>query len=354
MHQVRYFIYMGVKTVQYRNFSFVNIENPSETEIKYLRRYYPFHPLNLEDYVTKTQRPKIEEYRHYVLVVLDFPYFKSIEPENGGLANILMNPPKTLQRLIAPKKEEPEMPEKTVTTNIIERLYLSEASFFIGNDYLVVLHEGNLPPINHLFERCQRTLAMRKKYMETGIPFLFYSLVDSLVDYSLKILDKTNSDIENVDRKILTLPNEEVVAKISLIRRNVVLFHTMIKPTIPLFQSLGEGKVERLNKELTQFWANLLNHANRIVDGLDDARELVEGISTSTESVLSLRTNQVIKVLTVFSAVLLTLSFITGIYGMNIVGLPLAQDPFVLSFIILAMLAIILFMLLFFRLRRWL
>mgnify|MGYP001594049694 CR=1 FL=1 len=189
--------------------------------------------------------------------------------------------------------------------------------------------------------------------METGIPFLFYSLADQLVDYCLTILDKTGKDIENVDNQILTLPNEEVVAKISLIRRNVVLFHTMIKPTIPLFQNLEEGKVQRLNKELTQFWGSLLNHLNRIVDGLDDARELVEGISVSTESVLSLRTNQVIKILTIFSAILFSWTFITGIYGMNIVGLPFAQEPFVFSAILLVMAAIGIVMIIFFKARRW-
>lgn len=340
---------MGVKTVQYHNVSFVNIENPGETELKYVRRYYPFHPLNLDDYITKTQRPKIEEYRHYILVVLDFPYFKSLEPSNGGITEMLMNPPKTLKSLITPGGEASSPNESTET---IKRLYLSEVSLFVGNDYLVVLHEGNLPPINQLFERCQKTLVQRKKYMGEDIPHLFYNLVDQLVDYCFPILDKVGGDIETVDRQILTLPSENVVSQISLIRRNVVLFHTMIKPTILLFQSLENGKIGRLNGNLSQFWGNVLGHAQRIVDGLDDARELIEGLSTSTESVLSLQINQTIKVLTLFSAIILPLTLISGIYGMN-VGLPFADDPTAFSLILIIMFATSIFLLLYFKVKGW-
>lgn len=339
---------MGIKTVQYQNLSFVNIENPGETEIKYLRRYYPFHPLNLDDYLTKTQRPKIEQYRHYILVVLDFPYFRREGQAAKKLMELLMMPRKTLQRLILPSEGQIlKGPES------IERMYLSEVAIFIGKEYLVVLHEGNLPTINQLFERCQKTLAGRKKYMGEGVPFLFYNLIDHLVDYSATVLDKTGSDVDLVDKRIINSPTEEIVSQISIIRRNIVLFHTMIKPIIPLFQSLENGKVDRLNGELTEFWTNLVNHLQGIIDRIDDARELIEGLSTSTESVLTLQTNKIIKILTMFSAIILPLTLLSGIYGMNI-PLPFADNPTAFGFITFLMLILITTMIVFFKLRRWL
>lgn len=339
---------MGIKTVQYQNLSFVNIENPAEMEIKYLRRYYPFHPLNLDDYITKTQRPKIEQYRHYILVVLDFPYFKTESPAGKKLMELLMTPPKTLQKLLHPNDNT--IPKEAA---IVERMYLSEVALFVGKEYLVVLHEANLPTINQLFERCQKTLAARKKYMGEGIPFLFYSLVDHLADYASTVLDKTGNDIDLVDRRIINSPTEEIVSQISIIRRSVVLFHTMMKPTIPLFQSLENGKVERLNGELTEFWGNLVNHLQSIVDRIDDARELIEGLSTSTESVLTLQTNKIIKILTMFSAIILPLTLLSGIYGMNIM-LPFAENPEAFSFVAFLMIIIGVLMILFFKVRRWL
>lgn len=356
MLRVRYLRYMGVKSVRYSNVSFVVIENPGETEIKYLRRYYPFNPLNLEDYLTKTQRPKIEEYRHYIHAVLDFPYFKGdLAENNNGIASLIAAPAKGLKTLLTQDTmSEETSPQTLPPRNNIEQIYLSEASFFIGVEYVVVLHEGNLPPINHLFERCQKTLAMRKKYMANGSGFLFYSLIDGLVDYCMPILDKITSDLEKVDREILSSRKEEVVAHISRTRRNLVLFHTMIKPTIPLFGNLREGKIERLNKELTQYWGNLFDHLQRIVDGLDDARELIEGLATSHESVLTFRTNEIVRFLTIITAVAFPFVVVNNLYSMNIVGLPYATAPW----IVWALFGVILLsgclIMLYFKSRNWL
>lgn len=348
---------MGVKSVQYNKLSFVVIENPGETEIKYLRRYYPFNPLNLEDYLTKTQRPKIEEYRHYVHAVLDFPYFKGSSEETNGITSLITAPVKGLKMLLTPTTiaDDTSTPATPLPPrNVIEQIYLAEVSFFIGNEYVVILHEGNLPSINHLFERCQKTLAMRKKYMSSGSGFLFYSLLDALVDYCMPIMDKIASDLEKVDREILSSRKEEVVAHISRTRRNLVLFHTMVKPTIPLFANLREGKIERLNNELTQYWGNLFDHLQRIVDSLDDARELIEGLATSHESVLTFRTNEIVRFLTVLTAIAFPFVIINNLYSMNVVGLPFATQPW----IVWALFGVIFLsgclMILLFKLRNWL
>lgn len=305
---------MEIKTLTYKNFRWLLITDPSETEIKFLKKSYPFHPLNLEDYLSKTQSPKIDRYRYYTLVVLDIPYFDQKE----------------------------------------EKIKVAEVDFFIGPDYLVYLNDSNLPLVEEIFARCQRSPKTLKNFLGRGPAFCFYRLADLLVDLFFPILDKLGVEIEVIDQNIWETPQKAVVAEISLLRRNTVVLQTIVKPTIPIFEKLEKGEFENLNKEMANLWGNILDHLQKIWERAEDERELIEGLSTSNESLLSYKTNEIIKILTIFSAVLLPLTLLASIYGMNIVGLPLASHPLSLVLIILFMLGISGGMFFYFKVKKWL
>jgi magnesium transporter len=136
-------------------------------------------------------------------------------------------------------------------------------------------------------------------------------------------------------------------------RRNIVVFETMIKPALPIFGDLEKGKYKELNGEMVQYWSNILDHLQKIWDRLEDNKELIEGISRSHESLVSSRTNEIIKVLTMFTAILLPLTLVASIYGMNV---PLPGQHNVESFPILMalMLGLAIGMTFFFKYRDWL
>jgi len=167
------------------------------------------------------------------------------------------------------------------------------------------------------------------------------------------VINKISGMIDHIDKELEREHSQNTLEDISVTRRNIVVFHTMIKPIIPLFEQLKLGKYERLNGNVQQYWADILNDLQKIWDRLEDSQELIEGISESNESLLSSKTNQIIRVLTIFSAIVLPLNLIASIYGMNIRGLPFAQDqnPFVL--ILLTMLIIGGVMLFVFKIKRW-
>lgn len=282
--------------------------------MEFLRENYPFHPLNLEDYLKKTQSPKIDPYRHYTLIVLDIPHFDLKE----------------------------------------ERVMVSEVDFFLGSNYVVCLHDGNLPVLEEVFGRCKKNTKTLKNFLGKGPTFCFYRLANLLIDSFFPVLDKLNAKIEIIDREIWEAPQRAMVAEISLQRRNTVMLQTMAKPTLPIFERLEKGEFENLNQEMTSYWGNLLDHLQKIWERLEDNRELIEGLAASNESILSYRTNEIVKVLTIFSAFMLPLTLLASIYGMNIVGLPLANHPLSLTFILLLMTGIISAMLLYFKIRDWL
>jgi magnesium transporter len=344
---------VNIQTVNFNGLSFVNAANPHELEIKDLKRNFGFSPLDLEDYVHRTQIPKIEAFKDYSLIVLDFPFFK----QNGSHVNSNgkeRTDRTTLSRLLnIPHATLSSIPIFQMSLPKQGRIITSHVNLFIGNGYVVVLHEGVLSPINEIFSLCQKTLHNRSKFMGQGTVFLAYKIIDALVDACFPVINELIIMIEKVDQELENKKTQIALEEISITRRNIVFFQTMIKSSMPLFKQLEERKHKTLNDNMVPYWSNILDHLMKMAHRLEDSQELIEGIARSNESLLVSRTNEVIKVLTIFSAIILPLNLVASIYGMNIQGLPYAQDPS--SFVILLSIMFIIggSMLLAFKLKRW-
>ncbi|MCL5432620.1 MAG: magnesium transporter CorA family protein [Patescibacteria group bacterium] len=318
---------MNIQTVTHGGISFVDVVNPGNTEMKYLRNNYDFDSLHLDDFTNKTQVSKVEVYKKYSLIVLDFPYFTKNgeqKTQNGiskTIAEKIINVPKAA---IAPLP----IPQFSGSEKK-RRIFTSQVAFFIGKNYLVVLHDGNLTQIDEVFSQCQKTLQNRNKYMSEGAVFLAYKIIDVLVDSCFPIINDISSKIDKIDRELEKFQSKKTIEDISLTKRNLVFFQTMIKPMRPMFTQLEEGKYSELNGFMQPYWGNVLDHLIKIWERLEDNRELIEGISMSNESILSYKNNEIVKFLTVITSVAFPFVIINNLYSMNIVGLPLAQDAMI-------------------------
>ena len=304
---------MELPELHYKNCRWINLPNPSPEEVSTLKENFPFHPLNLDVYLTKTQSPKFDIYRFYSLFVLDFPY---LPPES-------------------------------------DKISIGEVDFFIGDDYVVTLHDDKLPALGEIFRRCQSNEKTLQRFLGKGPIFLFYRLADILIDSSFPILDRLSSRTEHLDREILGQAGKDILSDISIHRRNIVYFQTLVKPTLPIFEKLEKGEIERLNGGMQNYWSNLYDHLQKIWERLEDLRELNEGLSATYESLLSYRTNEIIKILTIFSAIVLPLNLIASFYGMNIVGLPFSQHHLIAFGITTLMWGLAVLMIIYFKFRKW-
>lgn len=339
---------MNIQTVTFNGLSFVNVINPGQLEIKYLRNNFNFSQLHLDDYLEKTQVPKIEIFKNYSLIVLDFPYFYSSSNLNkNGQSKTLFG---KLQNLTS-ATPIPALPQFS-STEKKKRILIGQVDLFVGKDYLVVIHDGTLLPIDNIFMQCQKTLQNRNKYMGQGSVFLAYNIINALVDICFPIMNVLTSAIDKIDRDLEKDKYKETIEDISLTRRNLVFFQTIIKPIIPIFRQLEEGRYKELNGNMQPFWSNILDHLLKIWDRIEDSRELIEGISESHESYLASRTNEIIKILTIFSAVVLPLNLFASMYGMNI-QLPFGNFDYTFFMIAVLMLATSLAMLAVFRIKKW-
>lgn len=353
---------MNIQSVSFNNISFINIPFLGELEIKYLKKDLGFSPLHIEDYINRTQSSKIEITKDYALIVLDIPSFCQ-NHHNGHNNNNKTDQKKSkspIDSAISISKATlsympfPHFASHDKTHDKKRKVFSNQVDFFIGKDYLVVLNDGSPSPINNIFSLCQKTLHARNEFLGQGPVYLAYRIIDALVDTCFPIVNSLSNMIDKIDTELEERESDEkILEDISITRRNIVVFHTLIKPIISLFKHLKEGRYQSLNGIIQPLWGNVLDHLQIIWERVEDNRELIEGISESNESFLSSKTNKVIKILTVFSATVLPLNLIASIYGMNIQGLPFAQN--VSSFVILLIIMFIIAggMLIVFKLKRW-
>jgi len=304
---------LNLEAVTWGNLTWVNIEAPTERETEYLAQNYSFHPLDLDDCLSRIQRPKIDEYKDYLFLVFHFPVF-----------NI----------------------EARVTTS-------SQVSVFISGNYLITLHKGELKPLVKLFRECQIDEESRQENFNQGSGYLLYRIIDRLVDYCLPILNKIGDNIESVEDNIFSNEMPRAIKEISILRRDVISFRRIIWPMRAVIASL-EPKIRRFTKmDLNVYFGDMVDHVDKIWDGLDEYKEIIEGLNDTHDSLATNRTNEIIRMLTIIATILLPITVVASIFGMNIPLGVFEASGYSFLFVFLICLAIISGMLYFFRRQHW-
>ena len=200
----------------------------------------------------------------------------------------------------------------------MQRLNAGELDFFIGHNYLVTFPAVELLPVTRLFRRCEEDEELRDRLFAKGSGYLLYHVLDDLFDYCFPILDKIGYKLDSIEDDMFEGRAEDVVRDISNVKQEIISYRKIIKPERSTLRVL-ERQVERfLPEELELYFDDIVDQAERIWDLLDNYKEVIEGLESTNESVISHRQNDILRILTVFSVVLLPLTLITGIFGMNV------------------------------------
>ncbi len=303
---------LNIETIKWGKITWINIEKPTGSDMEYLAKNYLFNLFDLEDCLSRMERPKIDEYENYLFLVLHFPVFKM---------------------------------EARVTTS-------SQVSIFIGADFLVTVHTGALKPLAKLFNDCQQNERAREEHMARSSGYLLYRILDRLVDYCFPILNRVIANIEAAEDRLFSEPARDTVQEISVLRRDVMSYRRIIRHQPAILKSLEVREYPFLREDLDVYFGDIGDHIGTISETLEEYKEVVEGLNATSDSLFSHRTNEVMKMLTILGTILLPLLVISGIYGMN-VSLPFEDSSFAFPFIILFTLCISGSMLAYFRYRRW-
>ena len=305
---------MATQTIQHGRITWTNIERIIPDDIHQLRELYPhFHPLDLEDLQSRIERPKIDEYDDYLFVVMQFP---------------LWDPVQRISRA-------------------------AEVDMFVGSGYLVTVSDGTLKPLKNFFEQCQTNPATREEFMERGASKVFYAVIDRLVDYVLPILYKVDGNIRDLEEEMFAADSRQVMQDLSFIRRDIIALRRIIRPQITIVENLEKVDRPFIREDLDVYFGDILDHLIKAWEVVEDHLEVIKGLSDTASALVSYRLNEVMQILTVISVIMLPLTLISGIYGMN-VSLPLDNHPVAFFIVLLMMFSIALSMLLYFRHRGWL
>ena len=235
----------------------------------------------------------------------------------------------------------------------VQRLNAGEIDFFLGPDYLVTIPNVELLPVTRLFRRVSEDEQFRDQLFEKGSGRLLYEVLDDLFDYCFPILDKIAYKLDSIEDDIEDLRSEEIVTDISRAKQEIISYRKIIKPQRPALRLL-ERRIERfLPENLELYFDDLVDASERIWDLLDNYKEVVEALESTNESVISHRQNDVLRILTVFSVILLPLTLISGIFGMNVL-FPGEHTHAAFWAIVGLMVGVILSMVAFFRYKKWL
>jgi len=292
----------------------VNIERPGAPERDWLDEHFDFHALDFEDVLSSNQRPKIDVYDDYLFIVLHFPIF---DPAVG-------------------------------------RLGAGELDLFVGPGYLVTLPNQPLQPVEYLFERCRTKEELREQLFSRGSGYLLYRLVDDSFDYCFPMLRKIGNKLDALEDDIFEGRSEEVVRDISNAKQEIINFRKVIRPQRPVLHDLEKVKQRYLatDLDLEIYFDDIVDAHERIWDMLENYKEVVT-VAETNESVISHRVNDILRVLTSISVIVLPLTLIASIWGMN-VGVPGEGDDLDFFVIVGAMLAMFGAMVAYFRRRGWL
>ncbi|MEI6433774.1 MAG: magnesium transporter CorA family protein [Bacteroidota bacterium] len=299
-----------IETINFGKLTWSHIVLPTANDLATLKSKYNFHDLVLDDCLTEVNmRPKIDIYDNYYFIILHFPTFD----------------------------EDKRFVE------------VREIKFFLGSDYLISIGRTHWL-VYEMFRKEKNKKTDRLQVESSDV--LLYQILDHVMLDVRKLVDLVDQDVDQCGKALFGKNAEPTIEKISVTRKNIILLNTMFKPQMDLFNKLQNGTIRGFDGNMQDYWSNIMDYFQKLWDVVEDDGELIRGYSMTFDSLQVNRTNDVIKILTLISSILLPLTFIASLYGMNI-KLPMQDHPFSFAIVAGAMVSIAVLMFVYFKIKKW-
>ena len=292
--------------------TWINIDGLHDVEtVEKIGKQFSLHPLILEDIDNTGQRPKLEDFGNHIFVVLKMLYFD---------------------------KEKNELEEEQV-------------SLIFGSNFVISFQER----VGDIFEPLrERIRSIKGRVRKSGADYLAYALIDSIVDNYFVILEQLGERIEDAEQELATDPTVETLQTIRVFKKEMILLRKSIWPLREVANSLERGESPLINESTGIYLRDVYDHTIQIIDTVESYRDMLSGMLDVYLSSISNKMNEVMKVLTIFAAIFIPLTFVAGIYGMNFGFMPELEWHWGYFALLLVMAAIGASMLVYFRRKRWL
>ena len=268
----------------------IDLAGPDEAQMAVLAQRFGLHPLAVEDCLHLDQRPKLDEYGEYLFVVI----------------------------------HAFECPDEAVT-----RARALELHAFLGAGWLITVHQDRIGSLDTIWKRVAGDAALGRK----GMDFVYYLIADEVVDANFPILDLLSDELEELENRILQRAQPRDLQHIFELKRTLTAMRRVLSPERDVFALLAKRGDPRVAEKTSLYFRDVYDHLVRIYESIDTGRDLLGNALDAYLSMISNRTNEIMKRLTILSAVFLPLTFITGFFGQNFLHLPFGSDALMYAMI---------------------
>lgn len=292
--------------------TWVNVDHLTSKDADDLQKRFGLHTLDLQDCLSITQTPKIDLYDDYIFLIIHLPTYD------------------------------------TET----RRVRTAEINIFVGEEFLVTVHKKTLPALQAIFFNCKDNPDIRRDFFGRQPGFLLYRLLYMFSKDLYPLLDVIKDDLDEVEESMYE-GETNVIRELAIVQRAVLKSRRILNPVRSIIGTLVHLNRPFLGEESDVYFDDVHDHFERAWSILENDREIVDALQKTNEALISQRTNEIIKILTIISVSFLPLTLVSSVYGMNIIGLPFAEHAWAFPAIVGGTILFILMILLVFRKRDW-
>ena len=301
-----------MKQIQTPQLAWIDLTKPGADEIQTLKRKFKLHQLAVEELSTPSIRPKASQYRDCLYLAIHIPLFD---------------------------KES-------------RRTYPSELDIVIANGNLITAHNQDIYQLREFFTKLKRSKKLREKYMNHSPAMLLYYIAELLLESCFPKIDHINQNLDKIEEEIFKGHEKEMVHEISYVKRDILNFRRTLKPQRSVLESLVKEKYSSINDEIRVYFQDLVATNIRVWNALENAKETIESLEETNDALLSNKLNTTMRVLTIFSGIMLPMTVISNILAMS-ADIPFGKNPHGFWIWISIMVSVSLATVAIFKWKRW-
>ena len=302
-----------LKQIKYKNSNWIDILNPSEKEISFLKENFNLHPVILEELKHPSSRSYVEHLNGVLYFVYHSPRFET--------------------------KIETSIP--------------SEIDFLITKNTLITVSYQKNEILEEIFSICETNPAAKHFYFSKGAGFLLYQIIKKCINFSLRQLTHIQEKIQDVEKKMFSGKEEMVVKDISKLKRDVLNFQLISRPHQTLLESLFKEGEKFFGKKYKVYFLDLKECHQHLWNILFNCREVIEALEITNDNIIDIRLNEIMKIFSVLAFVTFPLMLFTSMFGMNTKNAPIIGNKYDFWIIVTIMSGLTLLMFLVFKRKKW-
>lgn len=276
-----------MQKVKYKDLTWIYFPEPDADDVVAIQKKFHLHPLVVEEFSTPTLRPKATEYDNCLYLSIHIPLFDTQ----------------------------------------IKTTYPAEIDIVITQNTLITSNDKPIYQLTDFFERLKKDSRAREKYMDQSPSALLRYIIEMLLESCFAKLDHISQKLDYIETEIFADHEKEMVFEISMVKRDILNFRRTMKPQRSVLESLAQRDFRLIEPELKPYFQDLIGTNIRIWNNLESAKETIESLEATNNSLLSNKLDMTMKVLTIFSAVLLPLTVYSNILAMS-AKIPFADNPY--------------------------